>query len=237
MDLSIVFGTYNRIRYLKDCVEAIRASVGPLRYEIVVADGGSTDGSREYLAVQKDVVLLGEWRLEGAIRAFNKAFSLARGWAVSNINDDVIVIGDCLERAYHYLRELVGAVAQVAFVFDTHLNGQFRRGDTVHGCQAANFGMCQGLLGDYVNWWGTSYHTYGGDTECSIKFWREGWQVHSLDECKVHHMEVHDELRRDNDASEKFWATWTKERVAAFPKKPKSRREIATEVAARGKLW
>jgi GT2 family glycosyltransferase len=237
MDLSVVFGTHNRLQFLLDCIGAIRSSVGDLKYEIVVVDGGSTDGSREYLAVQQDVVLVGEHVLEGAIKAFNKGFSLTRGWAVANINDDVIVIGDCLKRAYDYLRHFQESVAQVAFIFDVRLSGQFRRGDTVHGCQAANFGMSQKLLGDYVNWWGNTYHTYGGDTECSIKYWEIGWQVHSVGNCKVHHMEVHDALRRPNDAANHFWSVWTPERVAAFPKTPKPRSEIEAEMAKRVRLW
>ena len=237
MDLSIVFGTYNRYSLLVDCVESIRQSVGDLSYEIIVVDGGSTDGSREYLAVQPDVVFLGEWHLEGAIKAFNKGFSLAKGWAVVNINDDIIIIGDCLKWAYDYLRQHSEGVAQVAFVFDTAFNGQFRRGDMVHGCQAANFGMSQRILGEYVGWWGTTYHTYGGDTECSAKYWEIGWQVHSLEHCKVHHVEAQDALRRSNDAAPRFWSIWTPERVRQFPTVPKPRSEIEAELAKRGKLW
>jgi GT2 family glycosyltransferase len=239
MNLSIVFGTYNRFSLLKDCVESCRQSVGDLSYEFVIADGGSTDGSREWLATQNDVVLLGEWRLEGAIQAFNKAFSLASGWAVVNINDDIIIIGDCLKQAYDYLQQHQNEVAQAAFMFDTAFNGQFRRGDVVHGRQAANFGMSQRLIGDYVGWWGNTYHTYGGDTECSIKYWEIGWKVVSLDQCKVHHAQIHDELRRDNDAAGHFWDIWTADRVAQFPKTPLSRKAMEEELARKGikRLW
>ena len=154
MNLSIVFGTYNRMAYLVDCIESIRVSAGHLGYEIIVVDGGSTDGSREYLATQPDVVFLGERTLEGAIKAFNKGFSLARGWAVCNINDDIIFIGDCLGRAWQHLQDWQEKVAQVSFCFDTAHDGKFRRGDTPHGRQCANFGISQRVIGDYVGWWG-----------------------------------------------------------------------------------
>ena len=220
MDLSVVFGTYNRKKHLVDCIESIRVSVGSLNYEIIVVDGGSTDGSREWLVTQKDVVLLGEWRLEGAIRAFNKGFFLARGWAVVNVNDDIVFIGDCLRQAHKYLWANQGQVAQVAFVHDTSLNGQWRPGDVVHGRLCANFGMAQRLIGDYVGWWGTSYHTYGGDTEASMKYWELGFRVEARDDCKVHHIQVHDALRRENDAAGQFFMVWTKERVGEFPTTP-----------------
>jgi glycosyltransferase involved in cell wall biosynthesis len=236
MDLSIVFGTHNRKPYLTDCIESIRASVGDLKYEIIVADGGSTDGSREYLATQRDVLLLGEWRLEGAIKAFNKCFALARGWAVCNINDDIIFIGDCLNRAWHHLRDWQERVAQVAFCFDSAHDGKFRRGDVIHGKQCANFGISQRVIGDYVGWWGETYHTYGGDTEVSIKYWQLGWQVRHVEDCKVHHVQVRDELRRPNDAAKHFFQVWTKERVASFPPRPLiSREEMAKRKLVR--LW
>lgn len=235
MDLSIVFGTYNRKPYLVDCMESIRASVGDLKYEIVVVDGGSTDGSRELLATQRDVVLLGEWNLEGAIKAFNKGFTLARGWAVANINDDIVFIGDALNRAWHHLRDWQERVAQVAFCFDTCHDGKFRRGDTPYGRQCANFGISQRVIGDYVGWWGRFYHTYGGDTEVSMKYWQLGWQVRHLEDCKVHHAQVVDALRRENDAAKHFFQYWTAERVAAFPTTPTiSRDEMERKLV---RLW
>lgn len=236
MDLSIVFGTHNRMKYLVDCVESIRASVGDLDYEIIVVDGGSTDGTRPYLAAQPDVVFLGEWNLEGAIKAFNKGFALARGWAVSNINDDIVFIGDCLNRAWHNLHQRQERVAQVSFCFDTAHDGKFRRGDTPHGRQCANFGMSQRVIGDYVGWWGKDYHTYGGDTVVSMKYWQLGWQVRHLEDCKVHHLLVRDALRRPNDAAEHFFQYWTAERVASFPATPIiSRAEMAKRKLVR--LW
>ena len=236
MDLSIVFGTYNRKECLLDCIESIRHSVGSLSYEIIVVDGGSTDGSREYLATQPDVVFLGERCLEGAIKAFNKGFALARGWAVSNINDDIIFIGDCLSRAWQHLQDWQEKVAQVSFSFDTAHDGKFRRGDTPHGRQCANFGISQRVIGDYVGWWGTDYYTYGGDTVVGMKYWELGWQVRHLEDCKVHHLMLQDALRRRNDAADHFFQVWTKERAASFSARPVvSRAEMAKRKLVR--LW
>ena len=236
MDLSIVFGTYNRRKHLVDCIESIRSSVGSLSYEIIVVDGGSDDGSREYLAVQPDVVFLGERTLDGAIIAFNKGFSFARGWAVVNCNDDNVFIEDCLAKAYRYLCEYRDRVAQVAFAHDEAFNGKFGRGDVVCGKQCANFGMAQRVIGNYVGWWGNTYHTYGGDTEASMKYWELGYTVYFLADCKVHHARVHDDLRRENDAAPHFFAIWTPDRIKAFPDSPVIARE---EMAKKGlvRLW
>lgn len=65
IDLSIVFGTYNRLQYLRDTVAFARASAAPLSVEFVVADGGSTDGTVQWLKAQSDVVYI-EHGLHGA---------------------------------------------------------------------------------------------------------------------------------------------------------------------------
>ena len=55
IQLSIVLGTYNRFAHLKECVESVRKYV-TRTYEIVIADGGSTDGSREWMVDQEDII-------------------------------------------------------------------------------------------------------------------------------------------------------------------------------------
>ena len=222
MDLSIIFGTYNRRKYLMDCVESIRASVGSLSYEIIVVDAGSDDGSREYLAVQPDVVLLGERTLEGAIIAFNKGFSLARGWAVVNFNDDAICIGKVLEKSYAYLRQHQSTVGQIAFYYDTNCNGQFRPGDVVNGLQTANLGICQAWLGHAVGWWGLDDHTYGGDNRLSLEIWKLGYKVITDERFRAHHVQAQNGARRPNLDASSFWKRWEGRQVN-IPARPVER--------------
>ena len=87
MDLSIVLGTYNRFAHLMKCISTIREFV-KCEYEIIIADGGSIEGSREWMAKQKDVIMIGERSLSGAVDAYNKAFSIASGKFVAHLNDD-----------------------------------------------------------------------------------------------------------------------------------------------------
>lgn len=100
--LAIVLGTYNRLVYLRECVKSIRDAVVPApggtglhpidQYKIIVVDGGSTDGSREWLAEQRDVIPIGQTGpLTGAVVAFNLGFGLAvdSGYEyIANGNDD-----------------------------------------------------------------------------------------------------------------------------------------------------
>ena len=50
-DMSVVLGTLDRKRYLKKTIESIRNELegSGIKYEIIVVDGGSRDGTRRWL--------------------------------------------------------------------------------------------------------------------------------------------------------------------------------------------
>lgn len=53
----MVIPTYNRLSYLKECIDSVRAqSFAPV--EVIVVDDGSSDGTREWVLQQQDVALL-----------------------------------------------------------------------------------------------------------------------------------------------------------------------------------
>jgi hypothetical protein len=75
-DVGIVFGTYNRLPLLQVCISSLRPSVGSLSYEIVVVDGGSSDGTQHWARCQPDVVLIEQTLpLTGAVIAYNLGFA------------------------------------------------------------------------------------------------------------------------------------------------------------------
>jgi GT2 family glycosyltransferase len=53
--VSVVLLTWNGLEYTKACLDSIRLKTSFNRYDIVVADNGSTDGTVEYLQAQSDV--------------------------------------------------------------------------------------------------------------------------------------------------------------------------------------
>jgi glycosyltransferase involved in cell wall biosynthesis len=84
--VSIVTPSFNSMPYIRDNVESVRSQDYP-DIEHIVMDGGSTDGTREYLASQGHLI----WASQpdrGQSDALNKGFRLARGEIVGWLNSD-----------------------------------------------------------------------------------------------------------------------------------------------------
>ena len=67
--VSVVIGTYNRKNSLKKTIETLRDELdsAPFKSEIIIVDGGSTDGTLNWLKKQKDAITIiqhnrGKWR-------------------------------------------------------------------------------------------------------------------------------------------------------------------------------
>jgi len=104
LSISIVTPTLNRLAMLKEAVESVRAQGYP-RVEHLIVDGGSSDGTGDWVAAQVDLTLLpGPDR--GVYDAMNKGIAAARGDVIGLLNSD-----DFYEP---------GAFAAVAAVFRAH---------------------------------------------------------------------------------------------------------------------
>jgi glycosyltransferase involved in cell wall biosynthesis len=85
--ISIVMPSFNHARYLKQAIASI-LDQGDSDVEVIVIDGGSTDGSVEFLQTLPDSV---NWVSEhdgGQADALNKGFALARGGIIGWLNSD-----------------------------------------------------------------------------------------------------------------------------------------------------
>ncbi len=197
MQISVVSGTYNRLSSLQKMVESVRQSAAGLAYEIVLVDGGSTDGTQEWCKAQGDIVLIEQHELLGAIRAFNAGFAAARGEYVIIGNDDIIFNGDTIARSLKFMQEHPG-LGQGAFAHKYLRRKRF-------GIQRASgyvYGQCSIVpkwLGDAVGWWGNEgMRSYGGDTRLSLRIWELGWPVQEIPGCSVTDKEEQDGLREIN---------------------------------------
>ena len=122
MDISIVTPVFNSVRWIELCLQSVRHSLKERNYEHIVVDGGSTDGTLDYLNQQNDIRLI-SGPDKGMYDALNKGMATARGRILGHLNAD-----EQYDRAglAHALQKLDQTGADAVFgptiMLDEHLN-------------------------------------------------------------------------------------------------------------------
>ena len=99
--ISICVPTYNRLSYLKKCVDSILDKFKDYPYEVIIADGGSTDGTLEYLRnINHDnVTIIEQGSLIGEVKTLNICFKKSKGDYVYWCNDDMALFPEIFIKA------------------------------------------------------------------------------------------------------------------------------------------
>lgn len=87
MEISIVTPVFNSIRWIDLCVRSVRHALQGREYEHIIVDGGSTDGTLDYLQKQQGIRLI-PGPDKGMYDALNKGMAAARGRIVGHLNAD-----------------------------------------------------------------------------------------------------------------------------------------------------
>lgn len=206
--ISIVTGTYNRLGHMQRMVHSVRDSIGiGIPYEIVLVDGGSTDGTIEWAKSQPDISIIEQGELLGAIKAFNAGLFAAKGRYCVVGNDDVLYLDEALLNAISYMEDHPD-VGVGCFYQDRDHQGRF---DLSYMPAILNDVQVQHIygqvcivpkwLGDEVGWWGdyANMRTYGGDNNLSSYVLEAGYKVTGIPCACIHDMKIIDGLRKINN--------------------------------------
>jgi GT2 family glycosyltransferase len=133
--VSVVITTLDRLAYLREAIASVQAQTG-VRHELIVADNGSTDGTREWLARRGDLVAVHADHDPARTRSGN--ISLSRNAGLERARGDYLWFLDDDDR----LRP--GALATLAGALDEHpeavvaVGARTRFGDRVVGGRIAH---------------------------------------------------------------------------------------------------
>ncbi|MGH7156958.1 MAG: glycosyltransferase family 2 protein [Candidatus Saccharimonadales bacterium] len=115
--VSVVILSWNTLNETKDCLESIRRLDYPA-VEIIVVDNGSRDGSKEYLAAQKDIVYIDLPKNTGFTGGQIAAYEKANGDFIALINSDALVDKNWLRIGVEVMRDSrVAAVGGKAYIW------------------------------------------------------------------------------------------------------------------------
>lgn len=115
IDISIVTPSYNMLSYLSRCHASIMDQDG-ISFEHIVIDGGSTDGTIEWLKNNKNLCSISE-KDKGMYDAINKGLSLTHGNIIAYLNCDEQYLPGTLK----FIQEYFERNAEVDLVFGNFL--------------------------------------------------------------------------------------------------------------------
>jgi len=105
--LSIVLPTYNRLSTLRRCIQQIRTNVS-IDHELIIVDGGSSDGTPQFLARHTDLRIIHEPGRQGAAAARRRGFLAARGPYVMWLDDRAYPLPGSVEAALDVFQQSPG---------------------------------------------------------------------------------------------------------------------------------
>ena len=213
-EVSVVLGTYNRLSFLKATIASVRASRIDVPYEIIVVDGGSTDGTIDWLTEQRDTISIVQHNREvsqGRARRkrswgyfMNLGFKCAEGRYVCLISDDSVVHPDTLANAVrHFDRGIADGhrLGAVAFYWRSWPEEkQYRVGSTLGGKTMVNHGLFLREALEQVGWIDDRrYDFYCADGDLALKIWHAGYEIVTCSDALLEHFEhVDPDVRQQN---------------------------------------
>lgn len=215
-EISVVIGSFNRRSFLELTLETVRAELQACQFtsEIVVVDGGSTDGTLKWLLRQKDVVTIvqhnrGVWQGTPITRRswgyfMNLGFKCAQGKYVCMLSDDCLVVPGAISNGHRLFEDMlyqgvpVGAMA--FFWRNWPEKGKYFVGLTLGGKVFVNHGLyLRAALEDVGYIEEETYQFYYADSDLCLKMWQKGYSCVTSHESFIeHHAHANRKIRAGN---------------------------------------
>ena len=200
--VSVVLGSYNRVQFLPLTIASVRAELTDIQHEIIVVDGGSSDGSLEWLVAQKDIVTIvqhnrGEWLGRPIKRRswgyfMNLAFKAAQGKFVCMLSDDCVMVPGAIKNGINVFDQQIAAgrnIGALAFYWrDWSQSSSYHVGKTLGNKLYVNHGM---FLNDALKVVGyideETFFFYNGDGDLCLKMWHQGYEILASPDSYIEH--------------------------------------------------
>ena len=213
IDVSVVTGTLNRLRLLKPSIESVRRNGFSGKLEVIVVDGGSSDGTVKWLAQQRDIftIVQPNYKIAGAGNVsrlahswgefMNIGFRACKGKWVLMISDDLILSCGCIQKGFEMLERLGeqgDAVGAGAFFFrDYPRDLRYHVKRLPGGVVLVNHGFfLRAALKDIQYIDEHSFEFYAADGDLCMRLAGAGYEIAPLDGCLADHLAHLPDYRR-----------------------------------------
>lgn len=220
--VSVVLGTFERLEFLKLTIESVRSELAEMQGEIIVVDGGSADGTIDWLVAQKDIVTIvqhnrGEWAGKKIERRswgyfMNLAFKAAAGKYVCMLSDDCLIVPGAIQNGVRHFDSKVASgenVGAVAFFWRNWPEmKRYWVGRTLGRKMFVNHGLYLRQALEHVGFIDEDrYVFYHADGDLSLRLWDAGYSVVESPASFVeHYSHANESVRASNN--ERQQADW-----------------------------
>lgn len=219
--VSVVLGSFNRKKLLKLTIASIREefSRASFPHEIIVVDGGSTDGSLRWLSEQKDIITIiqhnrGTWKGKEITRRswgyfMNLGFKCAQGTYICMLSDDCLVVPGAIINGFHLFeneRKDGKKLGALAFYWrNWPEQKKYWVGLTLGNKMFVNHGMYLRKALEEVDFIDEkTYRFYHADGDLCLKLWQNGYEViDSPDSFIEHNTHANLSVRKSNTQNQK----------------------------------
>lgn len=217
--VSVVMGAYNRLEFLKLALDSIRHEVEGIPHEIIVVDGGSDDGSLEWLITQKDVLTIVQYNRGQFLGKpiprrswgyfMNLAFKTAQADYILMMSDDTIFHHGALKNGLEFIRDQQARgqkVGAVPFYFhDVNLEPAHRyKISALFGRVYLNHGIYVKSALQAIDYADETHFTfYAADADLCFKLLHAGYEIIPCPTALMLHCEQHP-MRQMNTPSDRW---------------------------------
>jgi glycosyltransferase involved in cell wall biosynthesis len=216
--VSVVIGSLNRGIILELCINAIRSELEAIPHEIIVIDGGSNDGTLEWLVAQKDIITIcqhnrGEWKGKPIVKRswsyfMNLGFKCAQGKYICMLSDDTLIHPGAIIEGLNLAEDSLAKgikLGGVAFYFrDYPIRKKYAVAINL-GNLYVNHGLFLNDALKEVNYISEDeYYFYFADTDLSLKIKQTGYEIIRSHKSFVeHYFDADPDVRKANNDERK----------------------------------
>jgi Predicted glycosyltransferases len=106
IDISVIIVNWNTRDVLRDCLESVYEQTQNVRFEVIVIDNSSSDGSAEIIKQKfPQVILINNSENRGFAAANNQGIIIAKGRYVLLLNPDTVVLDGAIQKTVAFAEQ------------------------------------------------------------------------------------------------------------------------------------